>query len=63
MRVEPLPVHELDRPHWAGAYHMQDIEIFVRGEGHPTISLLRINRMPPSASVLSFAGGGLETAA
>ena len=27
---------------------MQDIEIFVQGEGCPTISLIRVKRMPPS---------------
>jgi hypothetical protein len=44
MRVEPLSIQTRDRPQWAGAYRMQDIEIFVQAEGRPTISLIQVKQ-------------------
>jgi hypothetical protein len=44
MRVEPLSIQTRDRPQWAGAYRMQDIEIFVQAEGRHTISLIQVKQ-------------------
>jgi hypothetical protein len=44
MRVEPLPIQKRNRPHWIGVYSMQDIAIFVQGEGRPTISLTQVKQ-------------------
>jgi hypothetical protein len=44
MRVEPLSIQKRHRPQWAGAYRMQDIEIFVQAEGRPTISLIQVKQ-------------------
>lgn len=44
MRVEPLPIQTRNRPHWIGVYSMQDIAIFVQGEGRPTISLTQVKQ-------------------
>jgi hypothetical protein len=44
MRVEPPPIQKRNRPHWIGVYSMQDIAIFVQGEGRPTISLTQVKQ-------------------
>jgi hypothetical protein len=41
MRVEPLPIQEGHRPHWARVCGMPDINIIVQGEGCPTICLIQ----------------------
>jgi hypothetical protein len=60
MRVEPLSIQKRNRLQWAGAYRMQDIEIFVQAESRPTISLIQVKQ---HATIEELAGAAIEQGA
>jgi hypothetical protein len=57
MRVEPLPIQECHRPHWARVCGMPDINIIVQGEGCPTICLIQ-GKQDASAAIAHGAYHG-----